>query len=139
MEQSRKKQALLISLRLLAASPKTSQELRKKLQAKGFLSDQAYAMNLLARYRGSSLSGRRKIAFEFKRHGIAKKIQDEILSGYSHEEEREQAESIARDRWNRLVKLPDEKRKKRVMDFLMRRGFEYQIVRDVLQGIAKDT
>ncbi|MBI3306250.1 MAG: regulatory protein RecX [Candidatus Omnitrophica bacterium] len=156
MEQPQKKQALLISLRLLAASPKTSQELKRKLQAKGFsesliaetlqeledkgfLSDRAYALNLMARYRGSSPSGRRKIAFEFKRRGIAKKIQDEVLAGYSQEEEREQAVSIARDRWNRLAKLTDDKRKKRVMDFLMRRGFEYQIVREAIQGIAKDT
>ncbi|MBI3313871.1 MAG: regulatory protein RecX [Candidatus Omnitrophica bacterium] len=156
MEQSQKKQAQVISLRLLAASPKTSQELKKKLQDKGFpeamiletireleaqgvLSDRSYAMNLMTRYQLSKPSGRRKIEFEFKRHGIAKKLQEEILSSFGTEQEREQAETVGRERWERLAKLDTEKRRKRVFDFLMRRGFDYQIVRDVMQSLSRET
>lgn len=155
MEQSKKKQAQLISLRLLAASPKTSQELKKKLHEKGFpeslitetlremeaqgiLSDRSYAADMMARYRGSKPSGRRKIASEFKHHGIAQKIQDEVLAGYSPEEERAQAGEAGRQRWKRFPKLDNEKRKKRVFDFLMRRGFDYQIVRDVIRELSQD-
>lgn len=152
MEDEKRKQAQISALRMLAASPKSSQDLKRKLSGKGFdtptieatlsnlqkqglLSDKAYAQNLVSRYTSGQPSGTKRIAFELKRRGIPPKIRQELLEALSPAEETERAREIATARWQRLEKLPLEKRKKRLYDFLLRRGFEYEIIREVVEGL----
>ena len=104
MEESQKKQAQVAALRLLAASPKSRKEIGKKLLDKGYpeaviqetlaslehqgvLSDRNFAQNLVGRLLHDKPSGMRKISFELKRRGVSPKIQEDILSGISREEE----------------------------------------------------
>ena len=54
-----------------------------------------------------------------------------MKSGYSPETV---ALELARRRWQRLPAIDLEKKKKRVMDFLLRRGFESDIVMKVLNS-----
>ena len=152
MTESQKKQAWISSLRFLAASPKSRTELAKKLADKGypapviretldelekqgFLNDRSYAQQLLARRIQGQPSGQRKISFELKHHGIPESIREEILSGLTPEEERTRARDVAVQRWERLKGQPLEKRKKRVYDLLIRRGFDYQVARDILDEL----
>ena len=146
------KQAWLVSLRLLTATPKSVKELRDKLTAKGFpepviqktletlesrgiLSDRAFAQNIVARFTQGRPSGNRKISFELKRKGVSAKIQEEVLEGLNPDEETERAREMAQMKWERFARLDPEKRKKRVYDFLIRRGFDFQLVRDILEEI----
>jgi regulatory protein len=152
-EQS--KQALVTCLRLLAASPKSSQELRRKLEDKGYpesvvegsisrlreqgvLDDTVYAKDLISRLILGRSAGRHKIAFELKRHGISKKISDEMLEAVSTEDETERALEQARLKWGGWSLLDPQKRKKRLYDFLIRKGYDFQIAQDVLQKLSKD-
>lgn len=153
---SRQNQAWVTSLRLLAATPKTRRELAKKLSDKGFpeplveetldkmeaqglLSDLAYAKNLAARLTHEKPSGRRKLSFELKRHGVPAKIQEEILSGITPADEAARALEIASSQWQRFEKLEPEKRKKRVYDLLIRRGFDFDIVRDAVEKLESQS
>jgi regulatory protein len=155
MTESQQQQAWVTSLRLLAATPKTRKELAKKLLDKGYpesvvegtlekletqglLSDLAYAKNLAVKLTQGKPSGRRKISFEMKRHGVPAKIQEEVLSGITADDETERAFEIAAPKWRTFQRLPEEKRKKRLFDFLMRRGFDYQIVREVMNRLKID-
>ncbi len=155
MTEEQRKQAWMISLRLLAATPKSRKELTRKLTEKGFdpgiveetldgleqkglLSDRAYAQNLISRFVNEKPSGKRKISFELKRRGVPGKIQQELLDGISVEQETENARDLARLKWERFKSLEPEKRKKRVYDFLLRRGFDFNLVRDVMQEITAD-
>lgn len=152
MTESQEKQAWISSLRLLTATPKTRKELKKKLLEKGypeavaektldglekqgFLSDKAYAKNLVARLTHEKPSGRRKISFEMKRRGVPAKIQEEVLSGITNQEETERAKELATYKWEQAARLEPLKRKKKVFDFLLRRGFDFQIVRDVIEEL----
>ena len=151
-EQS--KQALITALRLLAASPKSGSELRKKLAEKGYasesieqaldklraqgvLDDTLYAKDLLARLTLGKAAGRHKIAFELKRHGVPQKIRNDLLDSLSNEDEAESAFERARLKWAGWSKLEPQKRKKRLYDFLIRKGYDFQIVQDVLQKLSK--
>ena len=146
------KQAWIVSLRLLTATPKSVKELREKLTGKGFpetivektiaklessgfLSDRAFAQNIVTRFTQGNPSGARKISFELKRKGVPAKLRDEILEGLNPEEERERAAELARNKWERFARLDGDKRKKRVYDFLLRRGFDFQLVRDVIEKL----
>lgn len=152
MEESQKKQAMIIALRTLAASPKSRMEITRKLKEKGFasevisetlegleksgfLNDKSYAQNLTVKYTQGKPSGSRKISFEMKRHGIPEKVREEILSGINPEDEKQRAAELALARWERLQNLDIQKRKKRVFDLLMRRGFDFNIVREVIEEL----
>ncbi len=153
-EQTR--QALITALRLLTASPKSDQELRKKLAAKGYpeeileralnelkaqgvLDDRAYAKDLMARLTLGKAAGRHKIAFEMKRHGIPQKIRQEMLGTLTNECEASRALEQARLKWADWSKLEPQKRKKRLYDFLIRKGYDFQIAQDILQKLTRDT
>lgn len=154
LAEEQAKQAMITCLRLLAASPKSGHELRKKLEVKGYpgpvieqalndlrdqgiLDDTAYARNLMARLTLGKCAGRHKISFELKRHGISKKISDGLLETLSNEEEAERALEQARLKWAGWASLDPQKRKKRLYDFLVRKGYDFQIAQDILQKLSK--
>jgi regulatory protein len=149
------KQAIITCLRLLAASPKSGKELRKKLEGKGYstgtidqaisdleiqglLDDSAFAKDLVARLTLGPGAGRHKIAFELKRHGISKRISDKILGALSSEDETGRALEQARLKWAGWSRLDPQKRKKRLYDFLIRKGYDFQIAQDILQKLSKE-
>ncbi|MFH0985878.1 MAG: regulatory protein RecX [Candidatus Omnitrophota bacterium] len=153
-EQSR--QAIITCLRLLAASPKSGQELKRKLEGKGYsasiidqalsdlkiqgiLDDTAYAKDLMARLTLGKCVGRHRIAFELKRHGISKKITGEMLETLSTEGETERAFEQARLKWSGWSQLDPQKRKKRLYDFLIRKGYDFQLAQDILQKLSKES
>ena len=155
LEEEQTKQAVITCLRLLAASPKSGQELRKKLESKGYsaaiidraigdleiqgiLDDTVYAKDLVARLTLGKCAGRHKIAFELKRHGISKRISDKMLGALSSEDETERALEQARLKWTGWSRLDPQKRKKRLYDFLIRKGYDFQIVQDILQKLSKE-
>jgi regulatory protein len=156
LAEEQTKQALITCLRLLAASPKSGQELRKKLASKGYaseaidqalknlmdqgiLDDTKYAQDLMARLTLGKCVGRHKIAFELKRHGISKKISEKLLEMLSNEEEAERALEQARMKWAGWSSLDPQKRKKRLYDFLIRKGYDFQIAQDILQKLSKES
>lgn len=153
MDESQKKQAMIIALRILAASPKSRMEITRKLKEKGFppeviaetlmgleksgyLNDKSYAQNLAFKFTQAKPSGSRKLKFELKRHGISEKVREEILSGMTEEDEKTRALETGTARWERFQTLDPEKRRKRVFDFLMRRGFDYNVVREVMNELS---
>ncbi|MEI7750821.1 MAG: regulatory protein RecX, partial [Candidatus Omnitrophota bacterium] len=138
IEEEQTQQAFITCLRLLAASAKSGQALKKKLAAKGYpvgiidqtlhdlrtqgiLDDTAFAKDLMARLILGKGVGCRKIAFELKRHGISKKTSDELLETLSNDDETERALGQARMKWAGWSKLDPQKRKKRLYDFLIRK------------------
>ena len=145
-EQQR--QALITSLRLLAATPKSRKTLEKKLEAKGYLpkvvertldhleekglmNDRALALSLIQSLVTQRPSGRRRIAYELERRGIARTVVNEILEKYSVEDERRCALELAVQRWERWRNEEIPRRRKKTYDFLVRRGFDFSLARDV--------
>lgn len=155
-ETGQYKQAVITSLRLLAASPKSGTELEKKLISKGFaapvvaqalkdltaqgvLDESVYAQDLVTRLTQSSGVGKYRVAFELKRHGVPRKIRDELLGALNPDEEAARALEMARLKWPAWQKLESHKRKKRLYDFLIRKGYDFQIAQDVLAKLDKES
>lgn len=149
-----KQQAKVTLLKLLAASPKSRRDLKKKLELKGFrgevidsaleeferlgiLSDRAYAKDIVTKFTDYKPSGKRKISFELKRKGISTKLREEVLETVDRDAELDRAREVARAKWERLREQSFEKKQKKVYDFLMRRGFEYQDCRTAIEEIKK--
>lgn len=151
--KEQKRQAQITILRMLAASPKSPQSLKRRLEERGFdaavvegalahmeeqglVSDRAFGQYLLTKLTQSQPSGRKRIAFEMKHKGVGKKILEELVETISPEEERARARELAEARWQRLSNLDKEKRKKRVYDLLIRRGFSFDLCRELLQELS---
>ncbi len=149
------KQALVTSLRLLAATPKSRKVLQKKLEEKGYpeetvlktldqletqglLNDRILAQSLfqtLSNYRGE---GRKRVAFEMKKRGIGNDLIQELLENYSPEDEHSKALELARERLDRWKGIDRMKRRKKIYDFLCRRGFDFNLSRDVMNEVEKE-
>jgi len=140
------------AFRLLKIRPRSIAELKEKLGGKGFslievevviheliasglLDDRAFTRSWI-NYRLARPFGFRRIIQELKTKGIAPEIIEqavaEIKEGYSSEEV---AVELAQRRWQRLPVIDSGKKKKRVMDFLLRRGFELDVVIKILKKL----
>ena len=140
------------ALRFLKIRPRSIFELKEKLEGKGFsdgeievtihdlivsglLDDRAFTKSWIT-YRLARPFGFRRIIQELKMKGINQDIIDQALAtldeSYSPESV---ALELAERRWQRLSNIDPLNKKKRVMDFLIRRGFEVDIVIKVLKKL----
>jgi regulatory protein len=146
------KNAKAAALRFLKIRPRSIMELKEKLKAKGFsateiettvlelmasglLDDRAFTKSWI-NYRLARPFGFRRIIRELKDKGIDQEIIEqgvaEIKGNYNVENV---ALELARRRWQRLPVIDPDKKKKRVLDFLLRRGFEADTVMKILKKL----
>ena len=128
----------LRALRLLSVRSRSKEELRKALELRGFapgtvretiaalsrdgsLNEQAALESFLLN-REERFS-RDRLRAEMRRKGFPKESIDRALSAISDDEERALLDSLYRRRSEELSELAPEKRRKKVFDFLRRRGF----------------
>lgn len=143
------------ALRLLAAGPRSVEELRGRLKLKrhaesaiepvlellikqGFLDDEKFARLYAVSRTHTRPIGRRQLAMDMKKKGIAGRLIEETLSGLQDYDEKAEALKLARGRFQRIVGLTPEKKKARVFGFLQRRGFSNDTIFAVLEELMKE-
>lgn len=153
--KTQERQALVTALRMLAATPKSRKNLQQKLEQKGFdrnvlestlarlerqglLNDRTFALSLYQSLSSYRPSGRKRIAYELEKRGIEETHIQEILEKYSPEEERNKAIELAWQKHERWKNLEPVKRKKKIYDFLVRRGFDFSLSRDVVREVERN-
>ncbi len=141
------------ALRFLKIRPRSIEELKEKLGIKGFsgtdiettvydliasgsLDDRAFTKSWI-NYRLARPFGFRRIVQELKDKGVDKQIIEqaiaEIEGSYSPEKV---VLELAQRRWQRLPDIDPDKKKKRVLDFLLRRGFDADVSIRVLKKLG---
>lgn len=146
------KSAQAAALRFLKIRPRSIAELKEKLGAKGFpameiettildllasrlLDDRAFTKSWI-NYRLARPFGFRRIIQELRLKGIDQEtIEQEIAEIKGSYNPEKTALELAQRRWQRLPGIDPLKKKKRVLDFLLRRGFEADIALKVLKRI----
>ena len=140
------------ALRFLKIRPRSVAELKSKLELKGFevseieetlqwlqniklLDDRTFTKSWI-QYRLARPFGFRRIISELKEKGVA----DEIIEQAIEEVKLEYVESetileLAQRRAKRLTGIDPQKRKKRIYDFLIRRGFAVGEVMKVIKKV----
>lgn len=139
--------ARAVALNYVDYQARTVEEVRRKLCKKGyndvdsedaiqyllgygFLDDEAYAKSYVrGRFAGSGY-GPRRLRAELIRKGVSSSIIANALTELVKEVDLEsKARQLAHRRWESLSREPDiRKRKKKLFDYLVRRGFDYHIV-----------
>ena len=146
------KKAKGYALRLLKLRPRSRAELGRKMAGKGyerpaiddvldeltrlgFIDDAAFAKAWL-QYRLNKPMGFRRVERELIDKGIPKDMirghWDDVKASY---DELETVRTLARKRARQYNNVDPLKRKKRVMDYLARRGFQLDIIMKVIREI----
>lgn len=138
------------ALALLARREHTRVELARKLEAAGFgrdelqplldefeaknwLSDRRFAESWVADHRAKS--GRVKLAYELRQHGVPDAVIDEVL-GENRDSEVERAQAV----WKKKFGTPplNAAEKAKQLRFLQSRGFEPALLQTILRNLSTD-
>ncbi len=141
----------------LSRQTRTTQQIRQKLKEKGFqesiitqviqrfeelhyLDDQQYARSFIEHRLNNKGYGPRRIREELRRKGIQGPWVQQLLDEFQDSDAPLQAAlTQAQKKWRQLQRETDQrKRLKKLNDFLLRRGFDFETVRSVLRKIQED-
>ena len=101
------------------------------------MSDEQFAKAWVQSRRKSKKKGKIALKAELYQKGIDKEIIDEILDETTPESEEQLAQEALEKKMKVWENLPSLDLKKKAYEFLMRRGFEYEIVRQVTENLIK--
>jgi regulatory protein len=144
-----------IAIRALARTMKTEKEIRKKLSSFGFgdtvieatiaflnehnfLNDEKYGEIFVHDAMQRKPRGKKLVFFQLQAKGVAKELAYKSTERISEETERINASMLAEKKMELLLssrKLTIEQRKRRIGDFLLRRGFASEIVFSVIKKL----
>jgi regulatory protein len=130
------------ALRLLSVRARSKSELRQRLlragcepeevdaaladlEAVGLIDDEAFARELAELQRRKGL-GRRAAVAGMRGKGVDRALAERIADDVSPEDEAERAMEVASKRLPRLAGMDPEVRRRRLLDYLLRRGYDYQ-------------
>ncbi|HNV86690.1 MAG TPA: regulatory protein RecX [Candidatus Omnitrophota bacterium] len=152
MNPGQNREAWDYALKLLAIRKRTSRQLQRRLIDKGFetaavaqivksltekklLDDADYAQSFVQEKQAVRPLGKRRLAYELKAKGIPGSVIDSALEGVTEETERETARNLALARAAAFEDLSLEKKKKKIYDFLVRRGFAFDTAREIIEKL----
>ncbi|MFQ5824089.1 MAG: RecX family transcriptional regulator [bacterium] len=109
-------------------------EVISELKEKSFVDDEAFALSFVRSRMVNKPAGEILLRRELWQKGISEEIiQKALQEAYSEKNQLEFAKELVDKRRSRYKNLEDSKRKKRLTDFLLRRGFEWELVKEVIQ------
>jgi regulatory protein len=111
------------------------QEVLDKLRQSNLVDDRTFARSWIENRSQFKPRGRRALSVELMRKGISREIIEEELEGL---EENQLALSCARKRAPRFQHLELEAFQKKMFSYLNRRGFSYQISREIVQEVWEE-
>jgi regulatory protein len=104
------------------------------LKNKGFLDDRAFALKWIDDIQASRPMGRLRIEHELKKRRVADRIIEEVCGlRVPLEAERELAERAAEKRLRALSGHPREETMRKLEAFLRSRGFDFDIIRELMK------
>ena len=107
----------------------------RKLENYGFLNDETYSKALLETKKRTMKKGPRAIRQDLKKKGIDKSLQDEVLESFTYEEQLDIAMQLAEKEVRAGNRKTPMQVKQKIQDVLMRKGYSFSIVSDVLERI----
>lgn len=150
------KQGLLYAVRLLTVTKRSRQELAKRLSEKGYpapviqkvieqleqkgvLNDFKLIEGMVDRAIHDKRHGRSRIRLDLEQKKVDRALIEPALARYTLDEERANARLLAGERWMKLSRVEIRKRKKRLYDYLAGRGFHFDLCRQLVEELSRET
>jgi len=108
-----------------------------KLEQKRLISDEEFAKAWVEARRKSKQKGIRALKAELYQKGIDRQIIEEVLADELEGTEEQLATQALEKKMKVWKNLPSFEFKKKAYQFLMRRGFEYEVVKDIVENLMK--
>jgi len=142
--------------RLLSLKDRSSEEIKGKLLSKGYnkeivdqlisefikkgyINDEKFAYNFSKSRIFGKKYGRKLVEFELAKKGISKDVREKVIEDlYKNISEEELARDLAEKKMKSYKDLPDEVKKRRLVGFLSRRGFSWEIIRKVFLEVFEE-
>jgi regulatory protein len=108
------------------------------LKNSGLIDDEAFAKAFIHDKRITKPVSSRQLTIELQKKGIQKNIIENILCEADEGEgEEDRATKAATKKWDQLLRREsdDKKRKQKLITFLNSRGFEYQVIKEVVRKL----
>ena len=135
----RSKKGLIERLLMKGYSATVAGDVADEMESLGYIDDRRYAERYASDVVNRRYAGPQMIISGLQKKGIAREIIDDVLVTVSNDYA--QADIARRALGRRLSKgsVPlDKDAIRRLSDYLRRRGFSYDIIREVLKGIEQD-
>ena len=150
-EEGEEKRGKEIALKSLSRRERSEKEIRSRLKIKGigekaedniiknlkkyeYLNDREFARRFVNNFMNKKPSGRKLVSFELRKRGISEQIiEEELDSFFSKIDEKELAYRALKKKLKSLTNFSINGRKKKVSDFLFRRGFSWEIIDEVIK------
>jgi regulatory protein len=114
------------------------EEAVSRLEDIGLIDDAQFSRSWVnSRVSGKGI-GKARIKWELRRKGVASDVVEEALSELSPDAERELASDAASRRWERDKDTDERAKRRRVASYLRRQGFEWQVITEVLDNLARE-
>lgn len=104
----------------------------ERLKEMNVIDDKAFATWLVESRMRYNVKGAQSIRYELKKYGINEHIIEEALKIYSEDAQKEKAKILIEKKLLTLKESHPQKRKKKLFDFLSRRGFNAQTIYSIL-------
>ncbi|MFD9893679.1 regulatory protein RecX [Amycolatopsis sp. NPDC059027] len=158
--EERRKKAKEICFDLLAARPRTQEELRQALKRKGFdeetsetllgkldraglVNDAEFAESWVKNRHANQGLSRTALMAELRRKGVDGEIAAQAAEGVDRESEEERARELVRKRLGSLGNVDEQTAIRRLLGFLARKGYPqglaYTVIRDELREYGAET
>ena len=111
------------------------EEAIRKLERLGFLNDESYSKALLETRKRTAKKGPGAIRQDLMKKGIDKNLQEQVLQGYSHEEQVKLAGELATKQVRSGTGKTPVQVKQKIQDLLLRKGYSFTVVKEVLEHI----
>lgn len=155
IEEDNKKRAFNQCLHYLSYRRRTGWELEEYLRKKNYnqeiiteainklnyykmIDDRAYIKSFIADKRLGNPVGKNKLLFDLRKKGISEDLLDNIDQWFTEGDEYEQARELVVKYQKKYSKLPPRERIKKINQAGQRRGFSWEILRQVIGEVIKD-
>jgi regulatory protein len=106
----------------------------EKLRAQGYIDDEAFARYWVEQRDRFRPKGERAIVSELLQKGIARETIEVAIGDREPDAEVKRARQVIRRPRARWAALPEPERKRKIQQYLMRRGFSYDVIDEVIEG-----
>jgi regulatory protein len=146
--------AVTAALNLLSHRGRSERELRQRLRMKGYtlgaideavrrvvewgyLNDERFAEAWVEQRQAGKPRSRRALAHELREKGVDRAIIETAIDEAEIDEVAD-ARRLAADKWRKDAELEPDKRRQRTAAFLARRGYGWDVAKQVLDELARD-
>jgi regulatory protein len=133
--RSRSRKELADRLKLAKFAPDAIEAAMAEMERLGFLDDAEFAKVWCRNRTAIRPTGAFVLRQELRQKGlIDENVEKGLQAAFQEKSEPEVARELAGRRKKNLASLPEEKAKKRLQDFLLRRGFNWDLVSELMES-----